>query len=220
MHPLENDAIRRFSSESLYSYSFTSSLSSTRSIRSNRRHMIRHGLEFAKRVRWKLDDRRFSQPDLGEAIEWQQPGYWSAQNTPRSSIDEDPVLAVRRQTLPRALPPIYEEISAEDYCKRSSLHVPTRFLPQNQAIFTTDQHGTILLFNDIASLCFGMDKSYVGKSILGALQEPHRQKVVGLLKQRESSSKEEKRRNRDYSVLVCGSVVCIQTAICDKVTDT
>ncbi|KAI8140186.1 hypothetical protein BJV82DRAFT_230610 [Fennellomyces sp. T-0311] len=247
---LENDMIARFSKESLYSYSFNpASLRTSRSARTSRKHMIQRGVDFVKRLRYKLDDRvtrRFSHPDIGGTMYTWQTSYWSVQNTPRTSIDyengtnlmaslaapeqqPDDVLSTsssgsssssgRRQTLPRssadqgvptALPPIYESAhgsvspnprsdATEKYYKRA-LHAPTRFLPQNQAIFTTTVDGTILLFNDIASLCFGINKSYVGKPLLPVLQYPFRKHVEMMLLRRS------KVRGKD-SVLVCGNVV-------------
>ena len=240
---LENDTIAKFNNESLYSYSFNPAF--LRASRADRRHMIRRGVDFVKRLRYKLDDRvtrRFSHPDIGGTMYTWQTTYWSAQNTPRTSIDyenasnlmasleQDDMLSTsssgssgsggRRQTVPRssadqgvptALPPIYESAhgsvspnprsdATEKYYKRA-LHAPTRFLPQNQAIFTTTVDGTILLFNDIASLCFGASKSHVGKSILPFLQQPFRKHVELMMSRKETRGKD--------SVLVCGNVVCL-----------
>ena len=290
---LENDTIARFSKESLYSYSFNPAFLRSHSnnntnkaavSKTNRKHMIQRGVDFVKKIRYKLDDRvtrRFSHPDIGSMTYAWQTNYWSAQNTPRTSIDYDSgsqpffrdgllqgdsvtqqqlpydILSMgnnvgsnsnvlssttntsnssggRRQTLPRSstdqggtsLPPIYESsygsvspnprpsvaannnddttTAAETYYKRA-LHAPTRYLPQNQAIFTTRVDGTILLFNDIASLCFGINKSYIGKTILPILQQPFRKQVEVLLSHRKGTMKHNKN-----SVLVCGNVVSKQ----------
>ncbi|KAG2227484.1 hypothetical protein INT45_007510, partial [Circinella minor] len=275
---LENDTIARFSKESLYSYSFNPAFlrshgnyntNKTAINKTSRKHMIQRGVDFVKKIRYKLDDRvtrRFSHPDIGSMTYDWQTNYWSAQNTPRTSIDYDSISQPffrdgllqqgdsviqqqlsydilnigssggnnsnvlspttnsnfssggRRQTLPRSstdqggtsLPPIYEytrgsispnprssvaannssddatTTAAETYYKRA-LHAPTRFLPQNQAIFTTSVNGTILLFNDIASLCFGINKSYIGKTILPILQQPFRKQVETLLSHRKDT---------------------------------
>ncbi|KAI9275930.1 hypothetical protein BDA99DRAFT_496838 [Phascolomyces articulosus] len=290
---LENDMIARFSKESLYSYSFNPAfLRTTKIAKNSRKHMIRRGVDFVKRVRYKLDDRitrRFSHPDIGSMTTCWQTNYWSAQNTPRTSIDydhdknlffRDPLQpsassssssffmgstnelnqqqqaasglddivstsssgsnnsnggggGTRRQTLPRSstdlggssLPPIYESAygsvspnprsssaamnettSTETYYKRA-LHAPTRYLPQNQAIFTTTVDGTILLFNDIASLCFGMNKSYVGKTLLSILEQPFRKQVQVLLSHRNQMDDSSTQQLGKNSVLVCGNVV-------------
>lgn len=134
------------------------------------------------------------------------------------SPDEEDFNLSRRQTIEvfNDLPPIYE---APQHTKElpysaqytRALHGPSRFLPQNQAILTTDADAAILLFNDMASLCFGIDKSYIGKSILDELEEPFRSQLDRMLKRR--------RRQSDVSfedssenglVLVCGIVVPIR----------
>ncbi|GAN01870.1 Ser/Thr protein kinase [Mucor ambiguus] len=132
----------------------------------------------------------------------------------------------RRQTIEvfNNLPPIYEVpkpstsmiTTSAQYTR--ALHAPSRFLPQNQAILTTDSDATILLFNDMASLCFGIDKSYIGKSILDALEEPFKKQMRSILKRRKSltsianqlpSPMRESRLERGL-VLVCGIVVPIR----------
>ncbi|CDH53995.1 psk2p [Lichtheimia corymbifera JMRC:FSU:9682] len=229
-YSLGSENIRKFSQESLYSYSFTPSLP-----RSNRMRIMRHGMDFVRRIRCKLDDRvtrRYSHPDIGAStFDWQM-NTWSTVNTPRTSIDYDSIVANGNGSDPttmtatttahpmddipttsskqqrtssmtkRPSPPDTSCNNAES-CQsyRRILHTPTRFLPQNQAIFTTDHDGTILLFNDIASLCFLMDKSHVGQSLLSVLQNPFRDKTATLLRDRTAGDED--------PVLVCGTVVPI-----------
>ncbi|OBZ86147.1 Serine/threonine-protein kinase ppk6 [Choanephora cucurbitarum] len=121
----------------------------------------------------------------------------------------------RRKTIEafHNLPPIYEmpqptsELPYSTQYTRA-LHAPSRFLPQNQAILTTDADATILLFNDIASLCFGFDKSYIGKSILYALEDPFRSQIRNILKRRRTS--DQRMQSEKGLVLVCGIVVPIR----------
>ncbi|CEG71225.1 Putative CAMK/CAMKL/PASK protein kinase [Rhizopus microsporus] len=89
--------------------------------------------------------------------------------------------------------------------KRASLlHTPTRYLPQNQAIITTNSEGITLLFNDIAALCFGIDKSFVGKSFIkNCLEEPFKHQIMNLLNSRK------KYTNCVQKVIICGSIVLI-----------
>ncbi|KAI8354061.1 hypothetical protein BD560DRAFT_213390 [Blakeslea trispora] len=89
-----------------------------------------------------------------------------------------------------------------------ALHAPSRFLPQNQAILTTDADATILLFNDMASLCFGFDKSYIGKSILYALEDPFRNQIKNILRRRRTT--DQGMQSEKGLVLVCGIVVPIR----------
>lgn len=135
---------------------------------------------------------------------------------PRDTLTEDEeLLLARRQTIEvfNNLPPIYEvpdsnpsSISPQ-YTR--ALHAPSRFLPQNQAILTTDADGTILLFNDMASLCFGIDKSYIGKSILKAIEEPFQKQISQILKRRKSITTCDISQENGL-VLVCGVVVPIR----------
>lgn len=124
----------------------------------------------------------------------------------------------RRQTIEvlNNLPPIYE-IPKRTHLPVSSqytraLHAPSRFLPQSQAILTTDAQGTILLFNDMASLCFGIDKSYIGKTIIPAIEEPFQSQISSILDRRRNlaTSEPENKRAGKGLVLVCGIVVPIR----------
>jgi PAS domain-containing protein len=135
-------------------------------------------------------------------------------NTAQDEVDQDGFNLARRQTLEvfnNLLPPIYEKTTRQLPCSAQytrALHAPSRFLPQNQAILTTDDEATILLFNDIASLCFGIDKQYVGKSILDALEEPFKQQISGILKRRRHYHHHQ--QEKGGLVLVCGIVVPIR----------
>lgn len=125
----------------------------------------------------------------------------------------------RRQTIEvvNNLPPIYEipkrsNVISSQYAR--ALHAPSRFLPQSQSILTTDAQGNILLFNDVASLCFGIDKSYIGKSIIPAIEDPFQSKISSILDRRRNleanESESEKKRLGKGLVLVCGIVVPIR----------
>lgn len=138
---------------------------------------------------------------------------------------EEDMLLSRRQTIEvfNNLPPIYEvpnttKSSISPQYTRA-LHAPSRFLPQNQAILTTDADATILLFNDMASLCFGIDKTYIGKSILEAIEEPFQKQIGKIMKRRKEvtsiSSGLPTLLNKESKlekglVLVCGIVVPIK----------
>lgn len=92
------------------------------------------------------------------------------------------------------------DIQEQQYKK--ALHTPSRYLPQHQSILTTRADGTILLFNDIASLCFQIDKSFIGKSLLDSLlQEPFKSQISSMLNRRHSNNFSQN------NVLVCGTIV-------------
>jgi PAS domain-containing protein len=132
--------------------------------------------------------------------------------------DQDSFNLGRRQTLEvfnNLLPPIYEKTTRQLPCSAQytrALHAPSRFLPQNQAILTTDDEATILLFNDIASLCFGIDKQYVGKLILEVLEEPFKQQISAILKRRRHYH-QDRQKEKGGLVLVCGIVVPIRKMV-------
>lgn len=99
------------------------------------------------------------------------------------------------------MPSIQETESTHLYNR--ALHTPTRYLPQNQAIITTNSDGVILLFNDIASICFGIDKSFVGESFIKTcLEEPFKSQITSILKR-----KKEKMYDNMQKVIVCGATV-------------
>ncbi|CAO3597164.1 unnamed protein product [Absidia cylindrospora] len=98
-----------------------------------------------------------------------------------------------------------------------ALHTPTRFLPQQQAILTTDADGKLLLFNDIACLCLGIDKSYIGQSIFSKFDGSARRMVSHRLRerkrqlQRKSLVLEHQQPSTDQKgiVLMCGVIIPI-----------
>ncbi|CAO3632001.1 unnamed protein product [Cunninghamella echinulata] len=104
--------------------------------------------------------------------------------------------------------------SASRYLR--ALHYPTRFLPQQQAILTTDVNGKVLLFNDISSLCFGIDQSFIGQSLFTKFDHHTQHTMKTMLQQRKQmqkslspSSTNNNNSINDSSVLVCGGIIPI-----------
>ncbi|KAG1457743.1 hypothetical protein G6F56_006544 [Rhizopus delemar] len=188
---ISDHCIAEYCTESLYSYSFTP-LSRVNKATKIKRHLMNRGMDYMQRIRYQREpgSRRFSQPDMGvlDMQEWNPDLKISPSVNGLNQMDQDGFPIGRRQTI-EVLP-------------RSHLHTPSRFLPQNQAILTTDADATVLLFNDVASLCFGIDASFVGQSLLKQLDDPIRKQIQTILKQRREDSKER--------VLICGAVVTIQ----------
>ncbi|KAI1310570.1 hypothetical protein EDD11_003685 [Mortierella claussenii] len=90
----------------------------------------------------------------------------------------------------------------------SSLHSPTRFVPQNQAMITTDQNWGIVMTNDVSSLVFGYHGSELTTmSIINLIASPYKEKLQSLLHQQ---SQEDLHEDRDEHVLLCGKVIRIQ----------
>lgn len=205
-------------------------------------------MDYMQRIRYRTRERdtrrRYSQPDIGvldQNNDWMDSQKLklcpSLNDIAKDDVYSDelahtkPTLSTPiprsddefpKQTLDAYLPPIYETNPtpplpcAAQYTR--ALHAPSRFLPQNQAILTTDADATILLFNDMASLCFGIDKSFIGKSILDELEEPFKSQISNILKRRRSlasivsnlSVLSHDNRLEKGLVLVCGIVVPIR----------
>ncbi|KAI8096525.1 uncharacterized protein BX664DRAFT_377836 [Halteromyces radiatus] len=99
-----------------------------------------------------------------------------------------------------------------------ALHTPTRFLPQQQAILTTDPDGKILLFNDIACLCLGIDKSYIGRPIFDKFDIHSQRTMANLLRERKKDLQRDsilfQRQqlsldSKSGMVLMCGVIISI-----------
>ncbi|KAI8336616.1 hypothetical protein BC941DRAFT_471150 [Chlamydoabsidia padenii] len=92
-----------------------------------------------------------------------------------------------------------------------ALHTPTRFLPQEQAILTTDADGKILLFNDISRLCLGIDKSFIGRSILTKFDMHSQHTIARRLYERKKQLRHQSSSSGNSSgmVLMCGVIIPI-----------
>ncbi|KAF9325962.1 hypothetical protein BG006_010567, partial [Podila minutissima] len=91
----------------------------------------------------------------------------------------------------------------------SSLHSPTRFAPQNQAMITTDQNWGITMANDVASFVFGYHGSELTTmTILDLVASPYKEKLEGLLRQQSQDAA--MLNSQEAHVLLCGKVIRIQ----------
>ncbi|KAF9295691.1 hypothetical protein BGZ74_010683 [Mortierella antarctica] len=91
----------------------------------------------------------------------------------------------------------------------SSLHSPTRFAPQNQAMITTDQNWGITMANDVASFVFGYHGSELTTmTILDLVASPYKEKLEGLLRQQSQDAAV--LNSQEAHVLLCGKVIRIQ----------
>ncbi|CAO3675155.1 hypothetical protein G6F70_007437 [Rhizopus microsporus] len=222
-----SDSIAEYCAESLYSFSFTP-LSRVHKATKIKKQLLSRGMDYMQRIRWNTAEedksRRFSQPDIGisETDEWStselklSPSvndlvrHHLITQAKQKELDDEEFPVGRRQTIEAfnhldTIREVPTSTSSAQY--NHAIHAPCRFLPQNQSIVTTDSEATILLFNDMASLCLGIDQSFIGKSILTTLDNPIQRQLKSILK---------RRRNVDFSekhkgvVLVCGIVVPIR----------
>lgn len=194
-------------------------------LRRKKSSVMTRGMDFVRKMNWKLNSntgRRLSQPDMDVVdgyTHWRS--SWSTQNTPRGSVDGAsvpeglimPSSSIHHEKI-LILPPIHELTSSNNREKYAAqynraLHTPTRFLPQNQSVITTNAEGSILLFNDIASLCFDINKSFIGKSVLTSLlEEPFRKQITAILARRRKIVHTQEQSDKGL-VLVCGTIVSL-----------
>ncbi|KAI9010955.1 hypothetical protein CLU79DRAFT_891030 [Phycomyces nitens] len=237
----------RYSTESLYSYSFTP-LSRDLAWAREKRNIMAKGIDFIKRMRGTqqgvrelpMDDYTFQkrreswnpQPAQSMLSEHTEPSYFMSTHSSGTAINtcisdsfanivnDIPIRHSIDSHHSRYLVQTSSStpVTPSSYGRhKRALHTPTRFLPQNQSVLTTNSDGQLLVFNDIASLYFGIDKTYVKKSILSILEEPFRQQIKGVLKRRKNMSNlsflqpkiQREPKSSKGIVLVCGTVVPI-----------
>jgi hypothetical protein len=211
--------IARFTEESLHSFGFTQPFRDQNTF-DTRRNVVNRSFDFMKKLRDRLENGRLEEypvsDEPGELLDMKRPAF-ERSSSPRARrtqtafdpIDTqhalDVILTNRRNSIDTDLMPL----TARPGGQCQPLHPPTRFLPQNQCIVTTNDSGRILLFNDIASLCFGYDKSYVGQSLLNVFEESSKERLQLLLNTRSSEINGMSTEHHDRgNVLICGKVVC------------
>ncbi|RIA96871.1 kinase-like domain-containing protein [Glomus cerebriforme] len=176
--------LRRFSTESLHSYSF---VTNDASLYENRQNILRRSIDFMK----------------NKIKGWRIPAMLSpVEPSPSQSIDI--VLPSELTDDSESLPPRILDISSlYNSINASSLHSPTRFTPQNKAIITTDSQSNILCVNDIACLIFGYPRDELFSiKALDLVASPFREKQERSLASR--------LQNDDDVVLACGKVIPIK----------
>ncbi|KAI8993245.1 hypothetical protein BDB01DRAFT_715718, partial [Pilobolus umbonatus] len=202
-------------------------------------NLISRGMDCIRKIRWRTNNgpnHRLSHPIIYQFPEiFTYKSSWSTHNTPRNSLEnvsiqEEVIVQLINQSTSNPenrnhhsmnnvvthLSPVNEGFAQPDQSTPAyvtkytrALHTPSRFLPQNQAVFTTMSNGTILLFNDIASLCFGIDKSFVGKSLITHfLEEPFRKQVYKMLKRKNKDKLKDALDNKGV-MIICGTTIPI-----------
>ncbi|KAG0236224.1 hypothetical protein BGW42_003869 [Actinomortierella wolfii] len=97
----------------------------------------------------------------------------------------------------------------------SSLHSPTRFVPQNQAMITTDENWKIVMANDIASFIFGFHGfELVSMNMLDLIASPYKEKLESILRSQgldeHGSENQDMNSKQQEHVLLCGKIIRIQ----------
>ncbi|KAG9302331.1 hypothetical protein G9A89_008823 [Geosiphon pyriformis] len=187
VHHLE---LSRFSTESLHSYSF---VTNDATMMESRQNILKRSIDF---MRSKIKG-------------WKIPVVQQTSQITNSSdiiLPSDPWkdgVGSHRPRIKRTLtdiPAVYPSLTS------ASLHSPTRFVPQNQAIITTDNEGKILNANDIACLIFGYARSELcSVKALDLIASPFREK-----QQRALAARPQNGEASGEVVLACGKVIPIQ----------
>lgn len=219
VHRKSGQDIARFTDESLHSFGFTPPCRDQTMFEA-RRNVVNRSLDFMKKLKDKVGMSKlepyagtmvldaFAKPIIDLKHEALQASTFSRAHRRQTAVPyseasqfvSETILTNRRASIDVDA---HLDTTSQSHCQ---VHPPTRFLPQNQSIITTNEVGKILLFNDIASLCFGYDKSYVGQSLLNVFEESTKVKLESLLTSRiaEVDFKAEQERG---TVLICGKVV-------------
>ncbi|KAF9421635.1 hypothetical protein BGZ94_008796, partial [Podila epigama] len=226
------DELAKFSNESLHSYSFTTG-TYDKSFVEGRRSIFYRSIDFMKQKikGWQVPisnvfpvSASTSPTDSFAAIgAYPSP---SSSPTPSSEHPQDISSKARlKRTMtdvPSAVADMAKVKANKDRPSRplsvatistaggySSLHSPTRFVPQNQAMITTDQDWRIIMANDVASLVFGYHGGELTTmTILDLVASPYKEKLEGLLRQQPQDTT--MLENQEAQVLLCGKVIRIQ----------
>ncbi|KAF9195668.1 hypothetical protein BGZ49_003009 [Haplosporangium sp. Z 27] len=227
--PVMADEVAKFSNESLHSYSFTIGSHDKTSIE-GRRSIFYRSIDFMKQKikGWQVpisnvfpasasttptdhfsigaypSPSSSSNSAFTESTDTNQKPKLKRTMTEVPSSKTSPDLQQKKERLPRPLS-VATISTAGNY---GSLHSPTRFVPQNQAMITTDQNWNIVMANDVSSLVFGYHGSELTTmSILNLTASPYKEKLEVLLHQQ---SQEDSSDSKDEHVLLCGKVIRIQ----------
>nr|CAG8484126.1 10630_t:CDS:10 [Entrophospora candida] len=193
--------LARFSTESLHSYSFVANNGLSLE---NRQNILYRSIDFMKnKIKgWKFP---MIQQAPFSSVRTSLSSSSSIAPTdiilPCESINSSSLNSPRnlKQTL-NGLPSIYTPMTS------STLHSPTRFTPQNQAIITTDNKTNILSVNDITCLVFGYSRTEIlSIKALELIGSPFREKLAQTL-----ASRLQNEMDNSEAVLACGRVIPIQ----------
>ncbi|CAG8682355.1 1926_t:CDS:2, partial [Ambispora leptoticha] len=188
-HHLE---LSRFSTESLHSYSF---VTNDATMLETRQNILKRSIDFMKsKIKgWKIP--------VQQAF-FQVPAVSSDIILPAESSKDG--AAIQKPRMKRTLTDVPSLYTSS--LTAASLHSPTRFVPQNQAIITTDNEGKILNANDIACLVFGYARTELCSiKALDLIASPFREK-----QQRALATIPQNGESNGEVVLACGKVLPIQ----------
>ncbi|CAG8484433.1 6196_t:CDS:2, partial [Acaulospora colombiana] len=183
--------LARFSTESLHSYRF---FASDASMLENRQNILRRSIEFMKsKIKGCVQNALF--PSVVPTKDIILPQDFDGDN------DSGTSRKFKRTLTDLPISSLYTSVNPP-----STLHSPTRFTPQNQAIITTDNQSNILNVNDIACLIFGYSRiEILSIKALDLIARSFREKQAKSLAARPHDD-----HGSCEAVLACGKVIPIQ----------
>ncbi|KAG0267459.1 hypothetical protein DFQ27_008750 [Actinomortierella ambigua] len=232
-----SDELAKFSNESLHSFSFTAGVHD-KSFVEGRRGIFYRSIDFMKQKikGWQVPISNVFPVSASTTPtdSFSIGAYPSHAASPMSSVgapSPDSVKAKLKRTMTDIRIPSSSSNGGEPPRERSarplsvatvsavanysSLHSPTRFVPQSQAMITTDENWKIVMANDIASLVFGFHGfELVSMNMLDLIASPYKEKLDSMLRSH-GPADQHGSENQDISkqqehVLLCGKIIRIQ----------
>ncbi|KAF8939408.1 hypothetical protein EDD21DRAFT_377441 [Dissophora ornata] len=223
------DELSKFSNESLHSYSFTNG-THDKTFVEGRRSIFYRSIDFMKQKfkGWQVPiSNVFPASASTTPIDNFSVGAYPSPTPSSVSAFAEPTSASQKPKLKRTMTDVPSSTASSDIKQTNerpirplsvatisttgnynSLHSPTRFVPQNQAMITTDQKWGIVMANDVSSLVFGYHGGELATmAILDLVASPYKEKLEVLLQQQPQDDSSD---STDEHVLLCGKVIRIQ----------
>ncbi|KAG0215266.1 hypothetical protein BGX28_000485 [Mortierella sp. GBA30] len=223
------DELAKFSNESLHSYSFTNG-THDKTFVEGRRSIFYRSIDFMKQKfkGWQVPiSNVFPVSASTTPTDNFSIGAYPSPSPSSISAFTEPMSSEPKPRLKRTMTDVPSSVPASDLQQvkerpsrplsvatistggnYSSLHSPTRFVPHNQAMITTDQDWRIVMANDVSSFVFGYHGSELATmGVLGLVASPYKEKLEALLRQQ---LQDDAFDGKDEHVLLCGKVIRIQ----------
>lgn len=204
---------KKFSEESVHSYNFSSNTESK--VSETKKSVFSRSLEFLRDKANRVASLSGMSPSTGlppSNSPHPQNSSSATENPENSSrLEKTIVNRLKAASLKGPISPIsirtrnLSDVSnALPSPGMNALHSPTRFIPQNQGVLTTNLDGIILVTNELMSLISGYQcVELVGMNILDLFPSPYKEKQAKVVKNKSECKQEE-------CVLMCGKVVRVQ----------
>ncbi|ORZ24949.1 hypothetical protein BCR41DRAFT_348773 [Lobosporangium transversale] len=222
------DELAKFSNESLHSYSFTTG-THDKSFVEGRRSIFYRSIDFMKQKikGWQVPiSNVFPVSAPTTPTDTFSIGAYPSHEVGSSASEADHDLRGQKPKFKRTMTDVPSATSSDFQQTKerpsrplsvatvsitsnySTLHSPTRFVPQNQAMITTDNNWNIVMANDVSSLVFGYHGSELTTmTIHDLVASPYKEKLEAILYHQSQNNMHD---SKDEHVLLCGKVIRIQ----------